>query len=152
MLCTLALLLLVAAARGAAALEGTGVWVEHFDDASGKKYYFNEATRSTAWEPPAGAEVRYMASGGQPRDAAAAEEGGSGVLMVGLVLPPFLLVFGVLFCLYAQASIEGLSGALRGMRARRDRSAKRKGTKAGGGYRQRFKCSQDGKGGRSANS
>ena len=41
---------------------------------------------------------------------------------------------------------------LKALRKKRDRSAKRGGTKAGGNFRQRQKTSQDGKGGRSANS
>lgn len=50
------------------------------------------------------------------------------------------------------ASKEGLADVLKSLKAKRDRSNKRRSTKAGGGFRHRQKLSQDGKGGRSANS
>ena len=50
------------------------------------------------------------------------------------------------------ASKEGLGDVLKALKQKRDRSQKRRSTKAGSSFRQRQKLSQDGKGGRSANS
>ena len=52
----------------------------------------------------------------------------------------------------SQASGQGLGEALSAMKKQRDRSQKRRSTKAGSGFKQKQKLSQDGKGGRSANS
>ena len=52
----------------------------------------------------------------------------------------------------SQASGQGLGEALSAMKKKRDRSQKRRSTKAGSGFKQKQKLSQDGKGGRSANS
>ena len=75
----------------------------------------------------------------------------AGMVILAIILPiglPFLALF---YCYWA-ASKEGLGDVLAMLRKKRDRSAKRRGTKAGGNFRQRQKTSQDGKGGRSANS
>ena len=53
---------------------------------------------------------------------------------------------------YWAASKEGLADVLKGLKKTREKARKRRGTKAGGNFRQRQKLSQDGKGGRSANS
>jgi len=71
------------------------------------------------------------------------------VLLVALM--PIVLVMGGLLFLYYQAAQNGLYDALKNLRKKRDRSFKRKGTKAGSKYKHKFKLSQDGKGGRSAN-
>lgn len=150
----------VAAQDDTATPQGEEVWIEHFDKASGKPFYYQEVSRSTAWEPPAGAKVKYMdasgkAGGGGGTSGAAASTGGesnAGLVMIafGLIIGvPFL---GLLYC-YWMASKEGLADVLKALSAKqRNRSSKRRGTKAGGNFRQRQKTSQDGKGGRSANS
>jgi len=113
------------------------------------RYYFNEALKKSAWEPPEGAQVHYM-SPSQGEGASASSSNGAMVLLVSLA--PILLVLGVLYFLYLQASKEGLADLLKNIKTKRDRSQKRKGTKAGSKFKQKFKLSQDGKGGRSANS
>ena len=69
------------------------------------------------------------------------------------MLPIVLPMAGLAYCYYA-ASKEGLADVLKSMKMKRDRSAKRRSSKAGGKTYQhgRNKLSQDGKGGRSANS
>ena len=130
------------------------LWIEHFDKASGKNFYYEEKTRKTSWEAPAGAKIKYMNSDEQQqarrqrrrrRASPSTPPGHSRILPIGL---PFLALF---YCYWA-ASKEGLGDVLAMLRKKRDRSAKRRGTKAGGNFRQRQKTSQDGKGGRSANS
>ena len=75
----------------------------------------------------------------------------AGLVILAILLPIGLPMLGLLYCYWA-ASKEGLGDVLKALRKKRDRSAKRRGTKAGGNFRQRQKTSQDGKGGRSANS
>jgi len=131
-----------------------GEWVEHFDKASGKPFFYNDLLKQTAWEAPAGARVRLMGVGGGSGgagSASAATGGHASLVVLAVVLPIALPILGLLICYY-QASKEGLSDVLKALRQKRDRSAKRRGQKAGGNFRQRQKLSQDGKGGRSANS
>ena len=75
------------------------------------------------------------------------------MLLLSLLLPILLPLAGLAYC-YHLASKEGLADVLKEMKVKRDRSAKRRSTKAGGKTYQhgRNKLSQDGKGGRSANS
>ena len=135
------------------------LWIEHFDKASGKNFYYEEKTRKTSWEAPAGAKIKYMNSdeqqqargGGSGGGGSGKSSGNAGMVILAILLPiglPFLALF---YCYWA-ASKEGLGDVLAMLRKKRDRSAKRRGTKAGGNFRQRQKTSQDGKGGRSANS
>ena len=70
------------------------------------------------------------------------------LIIMGFVLLPLA---GLLIC-YWRASQEGLMDVLKAMKPKRDKARKRRGASAGGGFRQRQKLSQDGKGGRSANS
>ena len=107
----------------------------------------------------AGAKIKYMNSdeqqqargGGSGGGGGSKSSGSAGMVILAIILPiglPFLALF---YCYWA-ASKEGLGDVLAMLRKKRDRSAKRRGTKAGGNFRQRQKTSQDGKGGRSANS
>ena len=154
-----ALLLLLALPSCAAQGEADDMWIEHFDKASGKPFYYHSRTRETAWSAPIGARVKYMdsdASGGGGGGTSTAsrkkDEGvGSFWVLMAVVLPILLPVIGLGVC-YHMASKEGLADVLKSMKAKKDRAAKRRGTKAGGNFRQRQKTSQDGKGGRSANS
>ena len=158
---------------------GEGEWVEHFDRKSGKNFYYHSVSRKTAWEAPPGAPIKYMEAaerGGEGGEAASGGGGTGGIIMLTLALTFGLPFLGLLFCYYA-ASKEGLSDVLKQLKARRNRAQKRRvrpavpepsghnawrsrlpavvcrqGTKAGGNFRQRQKTSQDGKGGRSANS
>ncbi len=75
---------------------------------------------------------------------------GTGKVLLALLVPILLPLLALAAC-YWQASKEGLAGVLKEISSRRDRQRKRRGAKAGGGFRQRSKLSQDGKGGRSAN-
>ena len=153
-----ALLLLLAlhscAAQGE---EAEDMWIEHFDKASGKNVYYHSRTRETAWTAPTGARVKYMDNAGGGGGGGAAtprkkDEGlGSFWVLMAVILPILLPVIGLGVC-YHMASKEGLADVLKSMKAKKDRAAKRRGTKAGGNFRQRQKTSQDGKGGRSANS
>ena len=134
-------------------------WIEAFDKASGKKFFYQQAGGASAWEAPAGAKIRYMSDeggdarggGGGDDDSASKGGGRASVVLLGLLVPIVLPLLGLLVC-YWRASKEGLADALRAMAKTRDRSRKRRGTKSGGNFRQRHKLSQDGKGGRSANS
>lgn len=150
---TLALALLLLA--GSAAQEDDGEWVQHYDKASGKPFYYHSKTRESAWEPPVGAKVKYSEEGatsGGSSESSKKDAGlGAGWVMMAMVLPILLPFIGLFFC-YWSASKEGLADALKAMKKTRDRSAKRRGASSGGGFRQRAKLSQDGKGGRSANS
>lgn len=106
-------------------------------------------------------QIQYMdeaASGGAGRAGGASSRSstrsggaGGGVVLLSVLLPIALPLLGLGLC-YWQASKEGLADMLKEMKKRRDRSTKRRGTKSGGGFRPRQKLSQDGKGGRSANS
>ena len=142
------------AAPEAAADADAGEWIEHFDKSSGKPFYYHAVSRKTAWEPPAGAKVRYMdASERGGSSASGGKSGGSsaGLVMLSILLPIGLPFLGLFYCYWA-ASKEGLADVLKSLGKKRDRASKRRGTKAGGNFRQRQKTSQDGKGGRSANS
>jgi hypothetical protein len=72
-------------------------------------------------------------------------------VLVGLLVPIVLPLLGLAAC-YWQATREGLAEALKELGKRRERARKRRGSKAGSNFKQRQKLSQDGKGGRSANS
>ncbi len=89
---------------------------------------------------------------GTGADADAAGGSGNSLLVLLSLLLPLLIMFGVLYGMYLRASNQGLLDALRKVKARRDRSQKRRSTKAGSNFKQKCKFSQDGKGGRSANS
>ena len=139
----------------AAGEEERGQWIEHWDKASAKKFYYHSVTRKTAWEAPVGAKVVYMdetggGSGGQG-GGRSSKGAGSGAVALGLLVPIVLPILGLGLC-YWQASKEGLSDVLKELRKKGDRVRKRRGAKAGSGFRHRQKLSQDGKGGRSANS
>ena len=129
-------------------------WIEALDKASGKKFYYNQETRESAWEAPQGVEIKYLGEEGSSASSTPSKSGGnaSGSTILMILLTPMLLLFGGLGVLYFQASQEGLSDMLKSMKKKRDRSAKRRGTSSGGKFKQRAKLSQDGKGGRSANS
>lgn len=124
--------------------------------ASLRSFYYHSVTRETRWEAPPGARIKYAegAGGGSstPSNRRKAKEGlGTSYVMASLLLPIFVPIIGLAVC-YWQATKEGLSDALKELSKRRDRQRKRRGTKAGGSFRPRQKLSQDGKGGRSANS
>mmetsp|Transcript_27398 Transcript_27398/g.45673 ORF Transcript_27398/g.45673 Transcript_27398/m.45673 type:complete len:154 (-) Transcript_27398:101-562(-) len=126
------------------------VWTEHYDPKQNRKYYYNAALGKTQWELPEGETVQYMQSDTQGE--ARGKDSVSYLSIAALSLSPIVLVLSGLLFLYMQASKEGLADALKNLKARRDRSGKRKGTKAKSNYKTKFKLSQDGKGGRSANS
>jgi len=75
-----------------------------------------------------------------------------GMMILGIILVPMLLLFGGLFIVAQRATGEGLLEALAEKKKERNRAAKRRGSQAGSNFRHRQKLSQDGKGGRSANS
>ena len=132
------------------------VWIEHFDKESAKPFYYHSRTRETALTPPADASVRYMnsfeADPTQKKDRSSSSPSpSSGIITMAIILPIALPMLGLLLCAQI-ASKEGLADLLKNMKKERNRAAKRRGTKAGGTFRQRQKTSQDGKGGRSANS
>lgn len=123
-------------------------------------FYYHSISRDTKWNAPQGAAIRYLSegepgySGGEAAADAAmlAEEGFSASsALFWLLLPIVLPLIGLAIC-YWKATNEGLAHALRDLSKKRDRASKRRGTKAGGNFRHRQKLSQDGKGGRSANS
>ena len=146
-------LLLIGLPLTAAQSEGE-VWIEHFDKASGKPFFYNSVTRESAWEAPEGASVQRLAPEGSSADGSrnGGSSGNVGLVTLAVLLPIGLPIIGLGICYY-MASKEGLADLLKEMRAKdRNRAAKRRGQKAGGSYRQRQKLSQDGKGGRSANS
>uniref|UniRef100_A0A6V4CQ68 WW domain-containing protein n=1 Tax=Prymnesium polylepis TaxID=72548 RepID=A0A6V4CQ68_9EUKA len=127
-------------------------WIESYDKASNRKFYYSAKTRESAWEAPEGAKIRYQ-DGSSSSAKAKPESSNSVMVLLGLLLPIVLPLAGLAYC-YHLASKEGLADMLKTMKAKRDRSAKRRSTKAGGKSYQhgRNKLSQDGKGGRSANS
>lgn len=153
---------LVAAIHIAAVICEEDVWQEYYDKASHRKYYAHTETRESVWEPPHDVEVRYMdeeslraaAAEAQEANGEAARTDGNNFFTVMLALGvPALVLFGGLYVFYLQASKEGLSDVLKALRLKRDRSTSRRSTKSkSGNYRPKFKLSQDGKGGRSANS
>ena len=51
-------LVLTAAAQPASAAEEE--WIEAFDKASAKMFYYHSQTRESRWEPPAGARIKHM--------------------------------------------------------------------------------------------
>jgi len=129
------------------------VWTEHYDPKQNRKYYYNAAEQKTQWDPPTDAKIQYMDDGEQKGGTGAQKrEPTSALTILGVALAPVLLVVGGLLCLYWQASKNGLEDALKNLRNVRDRSAKRRSSKAGSKFKAKFKLSQDGKGGRSANS
>jgi len=81
-----------------------------------------------------------------------ASSGGSSAMILLALGLPALIVFGGLWAVYLHASNQGLADVMRALRTTRDRTQKRRSTKAKSHYRTKFKLSQDGKGGRSANS
>ena len=119
------------------------------------------------------------ASAGSAAGGLRATDGSTMMLTVLALGVPVLILFGGLLVIYYQASREGLHEMLKNLKQKRDRSTKRKGerplpavprrthtyrrspragshcvagSKAGSKYKTKFKLSQDGKGGRSANS
>jgi len=135
--------------------ESGGVWIEHFDKASGKNFYYHSATRKTSWEAPAGAKVRYIdgaSDGGGSSGRSSSKKSGTSStwVLLGLLMPILVPLLALAAC-YWQATREGLADALKNMRAKREKARKRRGASAGGKFKQRAKLSQDGKGGRSAN-
>ena len=114
-------------------------------------------TRETAWEAPTGVNVRYLSEsereGGGGGSSSGSKDGSSPMLVtMALILPIALPMLGLLIC-YFMASREGLADVLKSLKKPdRDRARKRRGQSAGGNFRHRQKLSQDGKGGRSANS
>jgi hypothetical protein len=136
-------------------LADAGVWQEYYDATQNKKYYAHSETRETVWEPPPGVEIKYMDDDVTTASTSTADSsgGGSGATVLLALGMPMLIVFGGLWALYLHASNQGLADVMKALRSTRDRSQKRRSTKAkGGNYRPKFKLSQDGKGGRSANS
>ena len=131
-------------------------------------------------DPRAAEATHSQPASGQKRQLSATD--GSAILMtLTSFAVPIGLFFLVLMYLYMKADKEGLQDVLRNLKQKRDRSAKRKGdpaatrlasprlrvhndgslpppsppgagSKAGSSFRHKFKLSQDGKGGRSANS
>jgi hypothetical protein len=153
-----ALLVALLAALSAAQDAAEGEWIQHFDTSSGKHFYYHSITRETAWEAPSGAKVKFITEGSNGEGSNGASGGtgkGGGAssfwVMMGLLCPILLPMLGLLAC-YWNASNHGLADALKSLKKVRDRTNKRRSTKAGGNFRQRHKLSQDGKGGRSANS
>ena len=74
------------------------------------------------------------------------------LVAMAVILPIALPMIGLLIC-YFMASREGLADVLKSLKkSERNRAHKRRGQSAGGNFRHRQKLSQDGKGGRSANS
>ena len=108
-----------------------------------------------SWEIPEGARVTYMEGGetGEGSASKRAKKDGTNSMwvLVGLLVPIMLPLLGLAAC-YWQATREGLAEALKELGKRRERARKRRGSKAGSNFKQRQKLSQDGKGGRSANS
>lgn len=76
-----------------------------------------------------------------------------GLVFASFLFPILLPLAGLAYCYY-MASKEGLHDVLKSLKAKRERSSKRRSSKAGGrAYSHgKKKLSQDGKGGRSANS
>lgn len=144
--------LLLAAAVPAAADEAE--WIESYDKASNKKFYYNSVSRESSWEAPAGAKIKYMSADESFSQSSSSRksDGGNGLLIFGIVVVPMLLLFGGLWIVAQRAAGEGLLEALASKKKERNRAAKRRGQSAGGNFRHRQKLSQDGKGGRSANS
>ena len=138
-------------------------WVESIDADTDKPFYYHEETRISQWEIPAGVKLKRAdgteefteASAGGRRGRRASESipASRGMLLMLLVFSPFLLVFGGLVILYLRADADGLDGALKSIKKKRDRSlARATKQEKTGKARGKFKLSQDGKGGRSANS
>ena len=144
--------LLLAAAAPAAADEAE--WIESYDKASNKKFYYNSVSRESAWEAPAGAKIKYMTADESFSQSSSPtkSDGGNSMMILGIILVPMLLLFGGLFIVAQRATGEGLLEALAEKKKERNRAAKRRGSQAGSNFRHRQKLSQDGKGGRSANS
>jgi hypothetical protein len=120
-----------------------------------RRFYYHSKTRESSWEIPEGARVTYM-EGGETGEGSASKrakkDGTSSMwVLVGLLVPIVLPLLGLAAC-YWQATREGLAEALKELGKRRERARKRRGSKAGSNFKQRQKLSQDGKGGRSANS
>jgi len=129
-------------------------WIESYDKASNKMFYYHSKTRESAWEAPAGAKIRYATESKGTAGSGEAKPGVSyWLVFFAFIIPIGLPVLGLLYCYY-MASAEGLHDILKSIKAKRDRSAKRRATKARGrAYNHgTHKMSQDGKGGRSANS
>ena len=114
-------------------------------------------TRKTAWEAPAGEKVVYASEaaggggGGGSGGGTKKPSSGGMMLLISFLAPILLPILGLAVC-YWRATKEGLAEALKGMKAKREKARKRRGASAGGNFRPRQKLSQDGKGGRSANS
>ena len=129
-------------------------WIESYDKASNKKFYYNSVSRESSWEAPAGAKIKYMSADESFSQSSSStkSDGGNGLMILGIILVPMLLLLGGLFIVAQKATGEGLLDALAAKKKERNRAAKRRGQSAGGNFRHRQKLSQDGKGGRSANS
>jgi len=147
-----ALLVIAAVLQQVAYAQDEAFWTEHYDPKQNRKYYYNAAAGVTQWDPPQNAKIQYMQGDGQQGDSTQPSGGGSPISILAVALAPLILVVGGLLALYWQATRNGLEDALKNMRGIRDRSQKRRSTKAGGKFKSKFKLSQDGKGGRSANS
>lgn len=128
-------------------------WIESYDKASSKKFYYNSVSRESSWEAPAGAKVKYLsADESSSQSSSTKADGGNGLTTLSIIVAPMVLLMGGLVVLYQRATGEGLLEALAAKGKERNRAAKRRGQSAGSNFRHRQKLSQDGKGGRSANS
>ena len=119
-----------------------------------RRFYYHATTRESSWDPPAGARIKYMdGSSGATQAKRAKKDGGtSGMwVLIGLLTPIVVPLLGLALC-YWQATKDGLADALKALKKKREKARGRRGAKAGGNFRARQKLSQDGKGGRSANS
>ncbi|KAL1528089.1 hypothetical protein AB1Y20_009455 [Prymnesium parvum] len=127
-------------------------WIESFDKASNRKFYYSAKTRQSAWDAPAGARIRSQ-DGSTSYKSREQPTGSVWLVLMSFLLPIVLPLAGLGYCYY-MASKQGLHDALKSLKARRERSQKRRSTKAGGRsyVHGTKKMSQDGKGGRSANS
>lgn len=92
-LCVAALVVLTAAQEEA-------LWIEHFDEKSGRKFYYHEKTRETTWSAPAGVKIKYMDGdhGTSSETSTTPQRGGSAGLVMLSILLPIALPFLGLIC------------------------------------------------------
>mmetsp|Transcript_13115 Transcript_13115/g.34173 ORF Transcript_13115/g.34173 Transcript_13115/m.34173 type:complete len:146 (+) Transcript_13115:185-622(+) len=132
-------------------------WQQQWSAEHKRPYYYDTLTKESVWELPVDAvNVQYMKNIDELKASVAAQKPPEPKVaaLAMTILLPVVLVFGALFLLHmyvARYHPELLKE--QSSRKKRDRAAKRANRQPGVGKpKQKWKMSQDGKGGRSANS
>lgn len=131
-------------------------WQQQWSTEHERAYYYDPVAKDSVWElPPGAVNVKYLSNINELKAAAAgvARPEPKAATLAMTILLPVILVFGVLFLLHMYVARYHPDLLKESSRKKRDRAAKRAGRQPGVGKpKQKWKMSQDGKGGRSANS